>query len=373
MGFKGAGKICAGRTVTANRFRGRPAYNFLPRRPDTHPATPFGFSTILTTEALRHTATAALMADDMREVDAVIARHMSSSVPLVGQVAHYIISAGGKRLRPKMLLLVAGALGCAKPERFELAAVVEFIHTATLLHDDVVDASTLRRGRATANETFGNPASVLVGDFLYSRAFQMMVDVNQMRVMQILADATNVIAEGEVLQLMNMHDAALDVPGYLRVIRSKTAKLFEASARLGAVLSGATEHIEARCAAYGEALGTAFQIVDDILDYDGDPAEMGKNMGDDLREGKATLPLIHAMERASADDARLVRAAIQNGDTDHLARIGKIVHATGALDATHQLAAEHAQRAVQAARELPDNPYTESLINLASQLLERRS
>lgn len=313
------------------------------------------------------------MADDMRAVDAVIARHMSSSVPLVGQVAHYIISAGGKRLRPRMLLLVAGALGCERVERFELAAVVEFIHTATLLHDDVVDASTLRRGRATANETFGNPASVLVGDFLYSRAFQMMVDVSDMRVMQILADATNVIAEGEVLQLMNMHDAALDVTGYLRVIRSKTAKLFEASARLGAVLAGAPDAIEACCATYGAALGTAFQIVDDILDYEGDPAEMGKNLGDDLREGKATLPLIHAMQRASDADATLIRSAIQNGDTEHLAQIGKIVHSTGAIEATRALAAEQAHRAIGAARELPSNPHTESLINLASQLLERRS
>jgi octaprenyl-diphosphate synthase len=236
----------------------------------------------------------------MLEVDAVIGRRLDSAVPLVGEVSRYIISAGGKRLRPALLLLVSRALGHEGLQRFNLAAVVEFIHTATLLHDDVVDASTLRRGRATANESFGNPASVLVGDFLYSRAFQMMLDAGQMRIMEILADATNVIAEGEVLQLMNMHDAALDEAAYLRVIRSKTAKLFEASARLGAVLAQAEPAVEQACADYGQALGTAFQVIDDVLDYDGQAGEMGKNLGDDLREGKATLPLIAAMERGTA-------------------------------------------------------------------------
>jgi octaprenyl-diphosphate synthase len=212
----------------------------------------------------------------MAEVDAVISRRLDSGVPLVGQVSRYIISAGGKRLRPALLLLVAGALGYAGEQRFNLAAVVEFIHTATLLHDDVVDESTLRRGRATANESFGNPASVLVGDFLYSRAFQMMLDAHDMRVMEILADATNVIAEGEVMQLVNMHDPNLDEAGYVQVIRSKTAKLFEASARLAAVLAKAPADVERACADYGQALGTAFQVIDDVLDYDGDVAVMGK-------------------------------------------------------------------------------------------------
>lgn len=309
----------------------------------------------------------------MQEVDATIARRLDSGVPLVGEVARYIISAGGKRLRPVLLLLTCGVLGCRNPQRFNLAAVVEFIHTATLLHDDVVDESTLRRGRSTANEVFGNPASVLVGDFLYSRAFQMMVETGSMRVMQILADATNIISEGEVLQLMNMHDAELDEEGYLRVIRSKTAKLFEASARLGAVLAGATPEIEAACAEYGQSLGTAFQVIDDVLDYDGDTEEMGKNLGDDLREGKATLPLILAMRLGTPEQATLVRGAIQTGSTEELATIANIVRQTGALDRTRAAAAEQAQRAIDAARQLPQNDYTNSLLELAAQLLLRRS
>ncbi|MEP6557689.1 MAG: polyprenyl synthetase family protein [Burkholderiales bacterium] len=318
-------------------------------------------------------AALALIAADMRQVDRVIAQRLESGVPLVAEVSHYIIAAGGKRLRPSLLLLVAGALGYRDPQRFKLAAVVEFIHTATLLHDDVVDASTLRRGRPTANETFGNPASVLVGDFLYSRAFQMMVEAGEMRIMQILADATNVIAEGEVLQLMNMHDAALTEADYLRVIRSKTAKLFEASARLAAVLAGVDPATEARCAEYGQALGTAFQVIDDALDYDGDIAEMGKNLGDDLREGKATLPLIVAMQRGDAAQREMVRAAIESGSTEQLPRIIEIVRATGALDATRQAAAAEAQRALDAADGLPAGTYTDGLLQLAAQLLERRS
>ena len=315
----------------------------------------------------------ALAAADMREVDATIARRLESGVPLVGEVARYIISAGGKRLRPVLLLLTCGALGCQSPHRFNLAAVVEFIHTATLLHDDVVDESTLRRGRSTANEVFGNPASVLVGDFLYSRAFQMMVETGSMRVMQILADATNVIAEGEVLQLMNMHDASLDEAAYLRVIRSKTAKLFEASSRLGAVLANASPDIEQACAEYGQSLGTAFQVIDDVLDYDGDAAEMGKNLGDDLREGKATLPLILAMQTATPDDAATVRRAIETGSTEELPAIARIVRSCGALDGTRAAAAAQAQRAIDAARLLPKNEYTDSLLELAAQLLQRRS
>ncbi len=314
-----------------------------------------------------------LITDDMREVDAVIARRLDSGVPLVGQVSRYIISAGGKRLRPALLLLVSRALGHGGPQRFNLAAVVEFIHTATLLHDDVVDGSTLRRGRATANESFGNPASVLVGDFLYSRAFQMMLEADDLRVMEILADATNVIAEGEVLQLMNMHDATLDEAGYLRVIRSKTAKLFEASARLGAVLAKAPAELEQACAEYGQALGTAFQVIDDVLDYDGDAQEMGKNLGDDLREGKATLPLIAAMQRGSAAQRDLIRQAIETGATAELEAIVSIVRDTGALDVTRAAAAQEAQRAIACAQRLPRHPCSEGLVQLAAQLLQRRN
>ena len=313
-----------------------------------------------------------LITDDMREVDAVVSRRLESGVPLVAEVSRYIISAGGKRLRPALLLLVCGALGYQGPQRFNLAAVVEFIHTATLLHDDVVDESTLRRGRATANESFGNPASVLVGDFLYSRAFQMMLEAQEMRVMEILADATNVIAEGEVLQLMNMHDPSLDETGYLRVIRSKTAKLFEASARLGAVLAGASTQIEAACAEYGQALGTAYQVIDDVLDYDGNAGEMGKNIGDDLREGKATLPLIAAMERGSPEQREVIRHAIETGGVAELERIVGIVKNTGALDVTRAAAAAEAQRALEAARHLPSNAYSQGLLQLAAQLLQRR-
>ncbi|WP_049871302.1 polyprenyl synthetase family protein [Ramlibacter tataouinensis] len=308
----------------------------------------------------------------MREVDAVIAQRLDSGVPLVGEVSRYLISAGGKRLRPALLLLVCGALGYRGPQRFNLAAVVEFIHTATLLHDDVVDESTLRRGRATANQSFGNPASVLVGDFLYSRAFQMMLQANDMRVMEILAEATNVIAEGEVLQLMNTHDASLDEAGYLRVIRSKTAKLFEASSRLGAVLSGSASPVEQACAEYGQALGTAFQVIDDLLDYDGNTQEMGKNLGDDLREGKATLPLIAAMQRGSAPQRELVRHAIEQGAADELDAIVDIVRQTGALEVTREAAAAEARRAIACCDLLPRNEHTAGLLQLASSLLERR-
>jgi octaprenyl-diphosphate synthase len=326
----------------------------------------------LTASSTSTASVLSLVADDMAEVDAVIARRLDSGVPLVGEVSRYIISAGGKRLRPSLLLLVCGALGYQGAQRFNLAAVVEFIHTATLLHDDVVDESTLRRGRATANERFGNPASVLVGVFLYSRAFQMMLDAGQMRVMEILADATNVIAEGEVLQLMNMHDATLDEAAYLRVIRSKTAKLFEASARLGAVLAGADASLEESCANYGQALGTAFQVIDDVLDYDGDAIEMGKNLGDDLREGKATLPLIAAMQRGTPEQRETIRHAIEAGGAAEMGRIVAIVKETGALEATRDAAATEARRAVDAASRLPDNPYSRGLLQLAAQLLVRR-
>ncbi|WP_029525902.1 polyprenyl synthetase family protein [Polaromonas glacialis] len=318
-------------------------------------------------------AALALIADDMRAMDAIIARRLESDVPLVGQVSQYIIAAGGKRLRPALVLLMSGALGYRGPQRLNLAAVVEFIHTATLLHDDVVDESTLRRGRSTANEVFGNPASVLVGDFLYSRAFQMMVEVGEMRIMETLAEATNVIAEGEVLQLMNMHDAGLTEEGYLRVIRSKTAKLFEASARLAALLAGSSADVEQHCAEYGQALGTAFQVIDDVLDYDGDVLEMGKNLGDDLREGKVTLPLIIAMQRGTEAERLTIRQAIETGGTGQMAEIIAIVQQTGALQATRDTAAAEALRALNALQTLPQNPYSHALEQLASQLLVRRS
>ena len=315
----------------------------------------------------------ALIAGDMRGVDAVIEQRLSSEVVLIGQISRYIVAAGGKRLRPALLLLLCGALGYKGEQRLNLAAVVEFIHTATLLHDDVVDESTLRRGRETANEAFGNPASVLVGDFLYSRAFQMMVDAGDMRIMRTLAEATNVIAEGEVQQLMNMHDASLSEEDYVRVIRSKTAKLFEASARLAALLSQSPPEVEAACADYGQALGTAFQVIDDVLDYDGDVAEMGKNLGDDLREGKVTLPLIIAMQRGTEQERQTLQQAIETGGTEKMAEIVAIVQRTGALDATRASAAVEAQRAVDALSVLPDTPYREALLKLASQLLGRRA
>lgn len=314
-----------------------------------------------------------LISGDMREVDAVISRRLDSGVPLVGEVSRYIISSGGKRLRPALLLLVCRALGYAGEQRFNLAAVVEFIHTATLLHDDVVDDSTLRRGRATANEHFGNPASVLVGDFLYSRAFQMMLDAHDVRVMEILADATNVIAEGEVMQLMNMHDPGLDEAAYLQVIRSKTAKLFEASARLGAVLAKAPPAVEQACADYGQALGTAFQVIDDVLDYAGDAQELGKNIGDDLREGKVTLPLIVAMRRGSSEQRALVRRAIETGALEELDHVVAIVRDTGALDVAHEAAAAEARRAMSAAERLPPNEHAQALVQLAASLLQRRN
>ena len=311
------------------------------------------------------------MAADMRQVDAVIQRRLASDVAMIDQIAHYIISAGGKRIRPMLVLLFSSALGFSGPERFELAATVEFIHTATLLHDDVVDESALRRGRQTANALFGNAASVLVGDFVYSRAFQMMVSVNRMRVLEILADATNVIAEGEVLQLMNMHDPDLSVDDYLRVIRFKTAKLFEASARLGAVLSDASAEVEASCAAYGRALGTSFQLIDDLLDYEGATTELGKNVGDDLREGKPTLPLLLAMERGNPAERDLIRHAIEHGEVARLSEIVDIVRRTGAITATRDAARAEAEKATQSLLVLPASAYREALLELSVRSVER--
>lgn len=310
---------------------------------------------------------------DMREVDAVIQRRLASDVALINQISQYIIGAGGKRMRPKLVLMFSRALGFEGRERFELAATVEFIHTATLLHDDVVDESALRRGRDTANAIFGNAASVLVGDFLYSRAFQMMVSVNRMRVLDVLADATNVIAEGEVLQLMNMHDADLGVDDYLRVIRFKTAKLFEASARLGAVLADAPADIELACATYGRSLGTAFQLVDDLLDYEGNASQLGKNIGDDLREGKPTLPLLIAMQRGETHERDLIRHAIENGEVLRLQEIVEIVRRTGALEATRHAARQEAELARRAIVALPVSEAREALIEFCVRSVERSS
>jgi octaprenyl-diphosphate synthase len=314
-----------------------------------------------------------LMAAEMEEVDAVIQQRLASKVVLINQISHYIISAGGKRIRPMLVLLFANALGFQGKERFELAAIVEFIHTATLLHDDVVDESDLRRGRATANALFGNAASVLVGDFLYSRAFQMMVSVNRLRVLDVLADATNVIAEGEVLQLMNMHDPDLAVEDYLKVIRFKTAKLFEASARLGAVLANVAPHVEEACAAYGRCLGTAFQLVDDLLDYEGSTNQLGKNVGDDLREGKPTLPLLIAMERATQEDRLLIRHAIEQGEVSRLADIVAIVRRTGAIEATRDAARAEAEKARLNLANLPDTLHREALLEFCARSVERSS
>jgi len=316
---------------------------------------------------------AAVMAADMQQVNGVIQRRLASEVAMINQIATYIISAGGKRIRPKLVLLFSNALGFAGKERFELAATVEFIHTATLLHDDVVDESALRRGRQTANALFGNAASVLVGDFVYSRAFQMMVSVNRMRVLEVLADATNVIAEGEVLQLMNMHNPDTSVEDYLRVIRFKTAKLFEASARLGAILAEADPAVEESCAAYGRALGTSFQLVDDLLDYEGATEQLGKNVGDDLREGKPTLPLLLAMERGSAPERELIRHAIEHGEVARLPDIVEIVRHTGAIAATRDAARAEADKAAQCLSVLPPSIFQEALLEFCVRSVERSS
>jgi octaprenyl-diphosphate synthase len=309
----------------------------------------------------------------MLRVDEVIRARLASQVVLIDQIAHYIVNAGGKRIRPRLVLLFADAFGFEGPERHELAATVEFIHTATLLHDDVVDESALRRGRATANAIFGNAASVLVGDFLYSRAFQMMVSVNSMRVLDVLADATNTIAEGEVMQLMHMHNPDLAVESYLQVIRFKTAKLFEASARLGAILGRVGPEVEEACAEYGRCLGTAFQLVDDLLDYEGNSAELGKNVGDDLREGKATMPMLIAMARCGAEERAVLRQAIETGEVEGLPRIIDIVRRTGAIEATREAAREEVAAARQALQRLPDGRARQALLELCARSLGRTS
>ncbi len=313
----------------------------------------------------------ALIGPDMKAVDAVIRERLYSDVVLVRQVAEYIINSGGKRMRPALVLLTAGAMGYQGTHHHELAAVVEFIHTATLLHDDVVDESELRRGRQTANAAFGNAASVLVGDFLYSRAFQMMVAVDNMRVMQVLSDATNIIAEGEVLQLMNCHDADVDEERYMQVIHYKTAKLFEAAARLGGIIGDAEPVVEAALASYGMHLGTAFQLVDDVLDYSGQEADTGKHLGDDLAEGKPTLPLIHAMQHGTPEHAASVRKAIEEGGRDAFPEVLQAIQQSGALEHTRARAAKEAEQARAAISLLGDSLYKKALLELTFLAVER--
>ncbi|MFZ4528516.1 MAG: octaprenyl diphosphate synthase [Undibacterium curvum] len=300
----------------------------------------------------------------MVAVNQVIRQQLYSEVALVNQIAEYIISAGGKRIRPVLVLLIANAYGYQGKHHFDLAAIVEFIHTATLLHDDVVDESSLRRGRQTANAMFGNAASVLVGDFLYSRAFQMMVSIQSMRVMQILADATNVIAEGEVLQLLNMHDPDVSEERYLQVIRSKTAKLFEAAAEIGALIAGANDAQISAAGEYGRSIGTAFQLIDDVLDYSGNADDIGKNVGDDLREGKPTLPLIYLMKNGSDAERQLVRTCIEQGDESQFNAILQAITDSGALEYTRNKAVTAAELARQSVADLPESAYKSALLAL---------
>ncbi|QJR15949.1 polyprenyl synthetase family protein [Usitatibacter palustris] len=304
-------------------------------------------------------------------MDDVIRRRLDSEVALIRTIAHYIIESGGKRLRPALVLLAANAVGAQGTAKHELAAVVEFIHTATLLHDDVVDESSLRRGRRTANAEFGNAASVLVGDFLYSRAFQMMVDVGSARVMEVMANATNVIAEGEVLQLLNIGNPSTDEEQYLRVIRYKTAKLFEAATQVGAILGGAKPEVESALAAYGMHLGTAFQVIDDVLDYSGDFSETGKNLGDDLAEGKPTLPLIHVLRNGTEAERDVVRRAIETEGKADLEAVLAAIRRTGALDYARAKARLEAEAAEGHLATLPGSEWRDSLLQLASFSVER--
>jgi octaprenyl-diphosphate synthase len=313
----------------------------------------------------------ALARDDMAAVDTLIRHRLASDVVLINQVAEYIIGAGGKRLRPMLLLLAGAALGHRGPDAHQLAAVIEFIHTSTLLHDDVVDESDLRRGRKTANAVWGNAASVLVGDFLYSRSFQLMVELEAMEVQKILADTTNRIAEGEVLQLLHVRNPDTDEAAYLRVIERKTAVLFAAATRLGALLAGADAVTQQRLHDYGLNLGYAFQIADDVLDYASDAQTLGKNLGDDLAEGKATLPLIHAIAHSDAETAAVLRSAIEHGDTDALPSVLAAINATGGLDYSRQRARDYAHLAEQALEGLDDNEHVAALRGLADYAVNR--
>lgn len=306
-----------------------------------------------------------LIAPDMEQVNTCIQTRLHSEVVLINQIGAYIVNSGGKRLRPIIHLLASRAYGYAGNQHIDLAAIIEFIHTATLLHDDVVDASQLRRGEATANHLWGNEASVLVGDFLYSRSFQMMVEIGSMKVMDIMADATNTIAEGEVLQLLNCHDPDTTEARYLEVIHSKTAKLFESAARLGAVLTGRSEAEEQAMASYGMHLGCAFQLIDDVLDYTADSEALGKNVGDDLAEGKPTLPLIHAMRHGSPEQAAIIRTSIEVGGRDQLETILQTIESTGAIDYTARCAQREAEQAIAALDTVPDSDYKTALTGLA--------
>lgn len=307
---------------------------------------------------------------DMLLVDRAIRARLDSDVALVNTIAEYIVAAGGKRLRPAVLMLLARALDYRGEKHVVLAAVIEFIHTATLLHDDVVDESDLRRGRSTANSMFGNAASVLVGDFLYSRSFQMMVEAGSARVMRIMADATNRIAEGEVLQLLNIHDPSVNEGRYFEVVERKTATLFEAGARIAAVIAGADDAVEDRCANYGASLGKAFQIIDDVLDYSGDSEEIGKRLGDDLREGKMTLPLIHALRCAAPAQRDFVTAAVREGRGD-FTTIARIVTENGSLDYSRALAEQEAGNARASLHELPRTIFKDSLLHLTEFAIDR--
>jgi octaprenyl-diphosphate synthase len=313
-----------------------------------------------------------LVGEDWNAVNREITRQLASDVALVNQVAHYIVGSGGKRLRPLLVLLAARACGYAGKQHALLAAIIEFIHTATLLHDDVVDKSDLRRGQETANSVFGNQASVLVGDFLYSRAFQMMVQIGQMRIMDVLADATNTIAEGEVLQLMNCRDPETTEARYLEVIYRKTGKLFEAGTQIGAILANQTRAVEDAMLAYGKHVGLAFQLVDDALDYEAESGELGKNIGADLAEGKPRLPLIYALQRGSAAEQDLIRRAIAEGGLDDLDAVLKAVHGTGALAYTYTRARESARKAVAALARVPDSIFKNALTELADFAVDRR-
>ena len=302
---------------------------------------------------------------DIDAVNGVIQKSLHSDVVLVNQVAHYIINSGGKRLRPMLVLLSAGLFGKIRAEHHQLAAVIEFIHTATLLHDDVVDESSKRRGQNTANALFGNAASVLVGDFVYSRAFQMMVAVKNMRVMEVLSNATNVIAEGEVLQLLNVHNAEITDEAYLQVIQYKTAKLFEAATQLGAILSSASASDEEALSKYGMHVGTAFQLIDDVLDLSGNANEIGKNLGDDLNEGKPTLPLLYAMQHGTSAEAEIIKRAIEHGGLDDLSIILNVVERTGALTHVRKVAATESELACASIAHFIDSPYKQAMLSLA--------
>jgi octaprenyl-diphosphate synthase len=313
----------------------------------------------------------ALVADDLRQMDQLIVERLASDVVLVNQVSQYIVGAGGKRLRPLSVLLAARACGYTGGQHVEAAAIIEFIHTATLLHDDVVDGSEMRRGRDTANHVFGNQASVLVGDYLYSRSFQMMVSLDDLRIQGVMADATNTIAMGEVLQLMNAHDPDTTEERYFEVIYRKTARLFEAGAQMAAILADASPAIEQAMIAYGRHLGTAFQLVDDALDYTADREELGKNLGDDLAEGKPTLPVIYALTHAAPEAAARLRAGIEAGGLDDLAAITQTIESSGGLEYTARLAQRERDLAVEALADLPDSAYVRALRALADFAVSR--